>query len=147
MLWTLLHRDYKGRDFQNSLPVTEATIENLINGFTPFESWLFNVLIEGRAFRSYDQHSSSYGVLQMELFEKPVETDALYLSYSSYAAGGYRERKEGFGIRLRKILPSVRKGRPRTDGERSPHYYFPSLEQARKEFEDHFGVTIDWENI
>jgi hypothetical protein len=70
----------------------------------------------------------------------------VYQSYCSYAGGGYRESKDGFGIKLKRIFPSLRKGRPRTEGERNPHYYFPTLEQARKEFEGHFGVTIDWEN-
>jgi len=86
-------------------------------------------------------------VFKIDPFEKSVNTDELYLSYCSYSGNGYRERKEGFGIKLRKIFHSLRKGRPRTEGERSPHYYFPTLEKTRNEFESHFGVTIDWENM
>jgi hypothetical protein len=144
LIWSLLNRDYKGRDFQNSLPVTEATIENLINGFSPLESWVFNLLIEGKAHRT-NGPNSPYSDLRA--FEEPVRTEMLYESYCNYVGSGYKERKEAFGIKLRRILPSIRRERPTTDGERSPHYFFPTLEKARKEFEDHFGVAIDWENV
>ena len=147
LLWTLLHRDYGNRDFQNSLPVTEATVENLINGFSPLESWIFNMLVDGRVSRDYGAHITPYVQFQMKVFEAPVPTEELYGSYCSYVGGGYKERKEGFGLKLRRVFPSVANKKVGEDGDRPHCYVFPPLDQARKEFEAHFGVKIDWENL
>ena len=147
LLWTLLHRDYGNRDFQNSLPVTEATIENLINGFSPLESWIFNMLVDGKVTRDYSAHATPYVQFQMKVFDAPVPTDELYLSYCTYVGGGYKERKEGFGLKLKRVFPSIANKKVAEEGDRPHCYVFPPLHEAREGFERYFGVKIDWENL
>ena len=99
LLYFLQHRDYGKRDFQNTLPVTEASIDNLLNGLSPLESWLLHILAKGKLDSGYDTSSL--------IFESFVAVERVYRDYCDYVGySGYRERREVFGRQLRGIFPS-----------------------------------------
>jgi hypothetical protein len=70
-----------------------------------------------------------------------------YPTNSSYVEGGYKERKEGFGLKLKRVFSSIVNKKVAEETDRPHCYVFPPLDQARKEFERYFGVKIDWEKL
>ena len=140
LLYFLQHRDYSERDFQNTLPVTEASIDNLLNGLTPLESWLLRILTQGKLENEYDNG--------MGVFKSAVAVERVYKNYCDYVgSSGYRERIEVFGRRLKRIFSSLERKKVMGNADRQWSYVFPSLDKARGEFEEHLGFNLDWEEL
>lgn len=139
LLHFLLHRDYSQRDFERTLPVTPGSVDNLLNGLTPMEEWLFNML-------AYETRLS---LTFEEIWGKPVRSSFLYDRYAEFVKnkGAFLENRGSFGAKLKHMFSSLKKERIQEDGCRGWHYLFPDLEAARNEFCEYLGFEIDWEEV
>ena len=141
LLQFLLARDYSTRDFQSELPVTEGAKENLLKGFSNLESWLYNAL-------SFDEMPN--GGAPLLSFGSCIPVDDVYLSYKKYAEenGGYKERRETLGVKLRKIFPTLQQKKVTIKDAkvRKNHYVLPPFHDARKDFETYVGFSSLWDD-
>jgi hypothetical protein len=134
LLYFLKDRDHSSRDFQSSLPITDATVDNLLNGLSPLESWLLHILAQNKL----DNYDTGSGLSQSY-----VAVERFYKDYCEYVGSGYKERREVFGRQLKRIFSFERK-QTLNNAERKWVYFFPTIEKAREDFENHIGVELEW---
>ncbi|MCW5694549.1 MAG: hypothetical protein KIT48_19490 [Pseudolabrys sp.] len=119
------------------IPRTEALLEQKVRSLDPLDGWWLARLMDGTATsRSADWPAT-------------VTIDALYADYLRAAEEigvGRKRDRATFGHRLSKLVPGIKKTRPRAEGEgRRPWcYLLPPLADCRGDFEGMVGQPIEW---
>ena len=145
-MYMLQHRDITNvnlRDF----PHTEALKDQKIHSMTPFESWLYDSLMQG-GFKTTDTLNGN----RLIEWGNPVTIDTLLDSLA--LASKQRNLKAHIsatqmGRLIRKYLPYVEKTRLSVSEEgekleRKGHILVPSLDESRKFFDNKMGFKSDW---
>lgn len=138
LLRELLDFDLSGVDV-NDAPITAGLLEQKIESLNSVHAWFFQSLKDG-AFLNLDFS---------EGWPKEIGREQLRSAYGQYA----RERgirswlpdAGAFGRDLLKCCPSLGTRRKRDGTTRTRTYTLPSLEGARKEFDEFIGHKIEWE--
>lgn len=138
LLRYLLDCDLAGFD-PNEAPATKGLLEQKHASLDPLAQWWLDCLTEGYVVGS--DFSGNW--------PKEIETDRVRAAYRRYG----RERNvrsrapddRAFGRALKKFAPGVRKSRKSVEGGLSYTYLLPSLDAARKEWEQHIGHEVNWE--
>ncbi|MFH1933309.1 MAG: primase-helicase family protein [Pseudomonadota bacterium] len=135
MLYDLLQTDISGIDLRQ-IPRTPALLEQIIESMTPVQSYWFDCLKAGGICDDY--------------WPDDEEIDKVYDQFIRHCQDSgirHRDAKQLFGRKLRKICPGLEIKRPRsmTDANRPQHYYFPDLEQCRRDLEKAIGMAVKWE--
>jgi hypothetical protein len=136
LLYDLLRVDLDRVNLRQ-VPRTAALLEQKIHSLDPLGVWWLTRLMDGATTRAVSEWQDS------------VTVDALYDDYLRAAgeigAGRKRDRAT-FGLRIQKLVPGLKKTRPRVGGdERRPwRYELPSLADCRAAFEGILGQPMDW---
>ena len=121
------------------IPKTKGLYDQKMNSLPPLLQWWFECLNDGRIL--------SY----MDDWEKKLSKDQVERAYRDYvkehSMGKYLDSRRVFAAGLKRACPSLTQARSRVgDGsEKERVYLFPSLEEARKEWEEFIGHEVDWE--
>jgi len=122
----------------NAAPATEALTDQKLSSLGPIEQWWLEVL-QSKSL----SHSGIEGWPVEAL--KSTARDSFY-RYFNERMSGWAPNESQFGRRLKLCCPSMGLGRVR-EGKVLPYTYrFPTIEQARKDFETHIGGKILWED-
>ena len=134
MLYDLLQAGISEIDLRQ-IPKTEALLEQIIETMTPVQSYWFDCLKAGGVCDDYWPDSEEIG----RIYER-------YIGHCQDSGIRHRDVKQLFGRKLKKICPDLEIKRPwnATDAGRPQYYYFPDLEQCRRDFERIMGMTIKW---
>jgi hypothetical protein len=146
MLRDMLVRDIRGWHPRNSIPVTRALVDQIIQGLDHVGTWWYKILQEGRIPGVADW-STRIAVATQLLQDDYAET------CDQTAYRGRRSIESVLGRRLDALVPGRRKFQMlvpegsglRTDSHgRAVHYELPSLADCRAAFEARLGTTIAW---
>lgn len=124
-MFILKNRDISKRDFQNTLPLTEAAVENIEQSLSPVATVL--------------QEWVEYGITGSELHANWGTEEPKKLLYDLYCERADKReirivRDSQFGRELRKMIPSVQV-RQDSDVNRTRYYVLPDQDKAYQEFE------------
>ena len=135
MLYDLLQAGISEIDLRQ-IPKTEALLEQIIESMTLVQSFWFDCLKAGGICDDYWPDS-----------EKIDDVYDQYLRHCQGSGVRHRDVKQLFGQKLKKICPGLEIKRPwsTTDVSRPRYYYFPDLEQCRRDFEKAMGMAVEWE--
>jgi len=129
MLYDLLEHDYPNVNLRE-FPRTGALLDQILHSASSVEKFWFEKL-------------------QESLWVERVSTDEFYDEYIEYSQKmglKYPSNKRQFGKELRRLCPTMKRGRPAlSDGTRQYEYAFPSLDECREQFEEQVGMAINWE--
>jgi hypothetical protein len=162
MLYDLLRLDLSGIDLR-TIPKTQALLEQKERSMEPLERFLYERLQEGttlssqqdgKAFTRRSQYAtesliSSY----QEEWARIVVTDVWYTGFLLFCESIRSKEmltKNHFVRRLRKNCPGIAvKKKVTVDFGYSPKkangIKIPPLEECRKQFEEHLGQPINWD--
>lgn len=123
----------------NVAPKTDALLHQKTSSLEPFDNWWFNSLKNGRLL------NSEFG----DEWPETVDTHSFRSAFSrTIKEMNIRSRlpdEVSMGIRLKKMAPGVVKTK-RRDGERTVNIYkFPSLLEARMDWDAYIGQNSLWE--
>jgi len=139
LLNILMIRNISGRDFEKTLPKTEAMIENLLNGMIPIEQWLYEELTHPEALLHYidDENGVSTQTLHSDFMEWAKKNDC------------YKTPLARFVFQLKKMLPSINPMRTQICGKRGSRVEVPCLDTLRKDFGSYLGedIMVDVEDL
>ena len=142
LLYDLMNFDLSGINLR-TIPKTEALLEQKVRSLDPIETWLLDRLKAGAPTRKHDRWPDF------------VATDAFFDDYvdASEKIGIRRKASStAFGIKLKKLLPGLRKSRvsiPADDGatmQRGYAYTLPPLEACRDQFAEQLKQEIGWDD-
>lgn len=148
LLHFLLNFDLSTVDLRR-IPNTPALLEQKIAKQGPVESWWFNCLQRGGGVTD-DWNPENADTTADDPWPETIDCERVHSAYVSYCEKiGIRHRKgpAQFGIELNRLIPGLRRVRPRSGASRSYAYQFPSLADCRTAFEDMIRTTIDWETL
>jgi hypothetical protein len=134
LLYDLQHFDL-GKVNLRKIPRTSALLEQQLRTLNPLDAWWYGRLIDGAPTRHMDGWARS------------VEIDALYKDYLNAAeeiGASHRRDCATFGVRMKKLVPRIRRTRPRRGEVRRRHYELPSLHECRASFEELIGQRLNW---
>jgi len=136
VLYDLLRFDLSKVNLRQ-IPKTNALLEQKMRSLDPLDSWWLTRLMEGLPTRGSAD------------WQESIPVDALYNDYLKTAeeiGAGRRRDRSTFGLRLPKLVPGLRKTRPRVEGEaRRPwRYELPALADCRAGFDEMLGQPINW---
>lgn len=141
LLHYLKHFDLDSMDV-NDAPNTKALLEQKLQTISPLEQWWHESLEQGHI---------SYGEFSGQDWPERLSKETLYLAFSNYLKArnitkSYQANKYEFGKKLKKIVPSLSTDLKvkQEDGSRINAYKLPTLEVARKEWEQRLGQEIKW---
>jgi phage/plasmid-associated DNA primase len=125
LMFILKNRDISARDFQNTLPLTEAAVENIEQSLSSVATVL--------------QEWVEYGITGEELRAEWGTERTKKLIYDIYCERatklGIRIVRDAlFGRELKRMIPSVQV-RQDSDGNRTRYYVLPDQDKAHEEFE------------
>ncbi len=138
LLRYLLDFDLIGVDI-NAAPSTRGLMDQKISSLDPFLKWWLECLTEGRIV------DSDFG----DDWTQEIERDRFRQAFVRYVRERHINKKlpedRIMGRMLADCLPSLNSARRQEGNERVRTYKFPSLEQARKEWETYIGHEGNWE--
>lgn len=122
------------------IPKTKALLEEKARSLDPVEEWLLDRLVDGTPTRGHE-HWPDYASI-----------DALYDDFIRSSERKGIRRKSGqttFGIKIRKLLPAIRKKRISVTtyanpGARENVYFLPPLVECRKAFDRALEQEYPW---
>lgn len=124
----------------NRAPKTAALMEQKIESLTPLEQWWFDCLKEGCILGS-----EFSGVKWPEYLERNRFRDVFYKYLKDRQIRSRSPSAEWIGRMLKKVAVNVVSKQRRIDAEVKGIYEFPSLEQARSDWDKHMGQKGNWE--
>jgi hypothetical protein len=151
LLADLLAVDLDASDAPNlrNIPKTGALLEQKVRSLDPLAAWWLGRLMDG---------SQTHRAIGWRTQPIPIRT--LYRDYSRTTEEQGVRRRSGeteFGMRMRRLLPALKvvratedveeegfDGRPVTVLKRVNCWRFPSLEDARDEFQRALGQAVEW---
>lgn len=119
-------------------PETKGLLEQKHASLDPFLHWWLLCLTEGEI----DQGTSSGWPVEIPRREL---RDACYRSLRSRNISKWLPDERRIGRYLKDCVPSMMAGKQVTDEGRSNTYRFPTLEQAREEWNKFIGHEVEWE--
>jgi hypothetical protein len=136
MMADLMQYKYDLTTLRN-IPKTAGTREQILRGLGMVGRFWYQCLYRGTVFESDD------------FWKMQVVTQRFYRSYEHYCqsknAARSTELASIFKRELKKLCPSMGESRPRVGNGRTRATTFPSLEQARREFDEFIGyLGDDW---
>jgi hypothetical protein len=113
------------------IPRTEALLDQVIFSMPTVQKFWLEKLRSGNEYRWPE----------FELCEHLYND---YVEFSNLCGDRIKLIDRQFGQQLRRLCPSIKRGRPRIGDERPWVYYLPSLATCRTFFEKAVGVKVDW---
>jgi hypothetical protein len=114
-------------------PRTSALFDQVVNGMTtPQKFWLERL-------RNWNEHSWPEFVLCEHLYQD-------YLDFATVCGDRFKLIDRQFGRELRRLCPTIKRGRKRIGKGLYWISYMPSLDLCRTYFEKAVGVGIDWKS-
>jgi hypothetical protein len=133
LMYELLHMGLDGFDVRRR-PVTAALIDQRVQSLDEVDRWWHQCLRDGFIAGLDNDWPEFLPTLQA-------------LTLIETFAGGRRFRRlspQDVVKHLLKLCPSAGHGQPRMHGDRQRGFVLPSLEVARKQFEQHMGGEVPW---
>lgn len=122
----------------NKIPFTDALLKQKEQSQTPFVAWWRECLRTG--------HIVGSG---LETWPKDMIKNELRSAFAIEAReqniGGRMPSEEWIGRHLKNIAPGVKVTRLGTGEARRRFYVFPTLDEARKQWEGYIGHKVEWE--
>lgn len=137
-LHAMLHEWTVNEVMVSQAPETQAKLDLKERSLDSVASWWQNCLLEGQLYGGLDIVK---GKLTNDPWPSHVGRGLLYQNYKNNSTRSVDPRV--FGKELRKWCPSMQSDRVKKNGPRA--YRFPSLEQARLEFEGAIGHRVEWD--
>lgn len=130
-----------------AVPDTEALAEQKVQGLKNVERWWLDTLQRGQIDGIQNRQDGVDGAMWMAQ-AVTIDKNEFRDNYSRWMRSRRYDGEEvseiEFGIRMRKMLPSLLTGRPRSSRGRVHIYKLSHLEACRKEFEQYLGSEIAW---
>jgi hypothetical protein len=138
------------------IPATAALDEQKVSGFDPAERFWHDRLYEGKVLSWREEQIDEDGETWESAWPEHVRATQLYDDYlksAGHAGARHKLANNKFGAQLRKMCPSVGKGkRPfeitsdfgTTRAIRAQAYILPDLGNARAEFDKWQGMANEW---
>lgn len=141
-------QQYDISSFQvRAVPDTEALAEQKVQGLKNVERWWLDTLQRGQIDGIQNREDGVDGAVWMSR-AVGIEKNEFRDNYSRWMRSRRYDGEEvseiEFGIRLRKMLPSMAGKQVKRGGRRFMIYELPFLEHCRKEFEQYLGSEIAW---
>jgi phage/plasmid-associated DNA primase len=143
MYYDLLNFDYSKIDLRTP-PKTKALSEQVINSMNSIEAFYFELLYDGVL------PGVSFDAIDFISWDEKAEIriEEMYNAYLQFCKEKRYFRsfvKNIFSKKLRELCPRLKIIRRRINGVNTRFYLFPSLKEARREFEEHITSPIDWD--
>ena len=130
-----------------AVPDTEALAEQKIQGLKNVERWWLDTLQRGQIEGIQNREDGVDGAVWMAQVVG-IEKNEFRDNYSRWMRSRRYDGEEvseiEFGIRMKKLLPSMVGKQIKRSGRRFMCYELPFLEHCRKEFEQFLGSEIAW---
>lgn len=147
MMYELMQRDIKTN--QRQAPRTTVLTEIAEKGFSSVEQWLKEMLMDEALFCP---KKPNYGhctpVSSTDSWVETADAELLHRCYETYCNEHdikFKDPKDVFIKKLKKILKLNDPKRVTINSKRSYMYTFPKLAEARKAFCDYIKLDIDWD--
>jgi hypothetical protein len=139
LLRYLMDYDLTGVDL-NDAPATEALKEQKEASLDPVHQWLLDSLREGKLIETGD-----------DTWPDRAQCEQVRHAIKQYMrTRSIRTRVPpdvSIGKLLKKAIKTLKKDRVTMDGNRSPFYVFPTLEDARAQWAKFIGHDVNWDEI
>lgn len=155
MLWDLLQRDIESWHPRDSIPVTDAAVDQKLRSMNPMEQWWFNILAAGEL---PFEHRGEWSIFPVEALKGDFR-----MNFQEFCDGlGVRAGNNGrasdiiFGIDLGKVIApgetdviklKVPEDRFDINGHRDGRawgYRIPPLSRCRQIMEERLGTELYW---
>lgn len=130
-----------------AVPDTEALAEQKVQGLKNVERWWLDTLQRGQMDGIQNREDGIDGAVWMSrsvLIDKGEFRDNYSRWMRSRRYDGEEVSEIEFGLRMKKLLPSMEGRQIKRSGRRFMVYSIPFLEHCRKEFEQFLGSEIAW---
>ena len=131
MLYDLLHYNYSSINLRK-FPRTEALFDQMLLSMPTYKQFWYEVLRQG-SINSSGKWPDHY------------VADLLYEHYVKFSniMGERRVRTPGvFGKKIKKLCPGIERNKATVDGGQKWCYFFPTLEECRKDFESQVNAPV-----
>lgn len=140
-LYYLLYEVEVDSDELKNIPQSTALIEQKLQHLDSVEKFIYTTLNNG----GFPIESDEILIL-----EEVIASEAMYRIYTAYCKAISWTRpvdNTTFGIKIKKILPSIEKNQKQMGGERFNVYSLPNLIRAREEFEKYIRCSLKWSDV
>lgn len=123
----------------NVAPRTKALLEQKLSSLEPIEQWWFDCLSQGHI------SHSEFGEEWPESLPREAIRSAIRRHYKERQIGGRIPTDVLVGKKLKELVSSIEGQRIRVGESRVHGYKFPSLKEARQEWDRQFGPGLEWD--
>ena len=157
LLYDLLNRDIKGWHPRAAIPKTKALLEQMQEGYTPLEHFIFEALVSGDCSSWVPFENEWYldgGCMSLKACF--IDAFSLYVKQSGNRLWLRDLTPTSIGRQLRKIfgddlddkkLSAIPEGFDYIATDRPAAWIFPSLDRCRAIWDARQGANIDWDGL